>query len=447
VRRAPIEERATVPSADRAPRGRVVSITPVSVQADSRTFKQAASIARFGYESVVVEGEPSTVAASSLPFGLVSLSGGRPPTEMLPAAGPGRRALRSIVGFVGRAFRGLPRSWGDRLVLPVYAVDFVRSYARAYFVNPIRHIPPASLYILHSFQHFPAVYWLARKHHVPFIYDAHDFYSHLDQAGARTGMERVVYDPFYRWIERRCMRAATAVTTVSGGVSRLQQAAFGRAGIVLRNSHDPRLSREPRQHLRERLNLTDDDFLLVTVGQAKPGQAISEALEALAMLPEHVHLALVGRGYAQRLEDYASHPIRRRVHAVAPVDSDQVVTFIRTADASLVLYYGRSPNYEHCLPNGFFQSIAAGLPVLYPRLPELARLADEHGFGLAIDPRTPVSIRDAVTTLLDDPTRLAALRARAVAAGAALSWEREEEVLCALVARLLAPAGTAPRDS
>ncbi|MDQ7779190.1 MAG: hypothetical protein RDV41_05720, partial [Planctomycetota bacterium] len=48
----------------------IVSLTPLSVESDSRTFKQAASAARFGYRSIVVEGEPSRLPCTDLPFEL-----------------------------------------------------------------------------------------------------------------------------------------------------------------------------------------------------------------------------------------------------------------------------------------------------------------------------------------------------------------------------------------
>src|SRR5262249_23075584 len=53
----------------------VVSITPLPLRRDSRTFKQAGSVARFGYRSIVVEGQPSGFAVDDLPFQLVSMSG------------------------------------------------------------------------------------------------------------------------------------------------------------------------------------------------------------------------------------------------------------------------------------------------------------------------------------------------------------------------------------
>jgi hypothetical protein len=49
---------------------RIVSLTPSRVERDSRTFKEAASMARLGYDSHVVEALPSTSIEGALPFTL-----------------------------------------------------------------------------------------------------------------------------------------------------------------------------------------------------------------------------------------------------------------------------------------------------------------------------------------------------------------------------------------
>jgi glycosyltransferase involved in cell wall biosynthesis len=53
--------------------GTVVSITPIAVERDSRTFKQAASMTRLGYRSIVFEVEPSYALPAGLPFELITL--------------------------------------------------------------------------------------------------------------------------------------------------------------------------------------------------------------------------------------------------------------------------------------------------------------------------------------------------------------------------------------
>jgi hypothetical protein len=51
----------------------IVSVTPMAVCFDSRTFKTAASFQRFGLHSTVVEAIPSNVDREKIPFDLISL--------------------------------------------------------------------------------------------------------------------------------------------------------------------------------------------------------------------------------------------------------------------------------------------------------------------------------------------------------------------------------------
>ena len=87
----------------------------------------------------------------------------------------------------------------------------------------------------------------------------------------------------------------------------------------------------------------------------------------------------------------------------------------------------------NCLPNGFFQSFSAGLPLLYPELPEIKRLAEQYGLGLPIDPKSPESIRAAIMSMLQDGKSLAKYKENSLAARLALSWEQEEVILHDLV--------------
>jgi hypothetical protein len=119
------------------------------------------------------------------------------------------------------------------------------------------------------------------------------------------------------------------------------------------------------------------------------------------------------------------------------VKSNEVVPFIRTADASLILYYPLSANYENCLPNGFFQSIGAELPLLYPQLTEIKKLAEKYKLGIPVDPQSAQSIREAVMQLSEGPDVVSTYKKNLRAANLALSWEREESILYDLIRRVL----------
>jgi glycosyltransferase involved in cell wall biosynthesis len=272
---------------------------------------------------------------------------------------------------------------------------------------------------------------------VPFIYDAHDFYRRIEESEEHLPVEERWMKSVYAKVESLCVRKAAAVVTVSEGVAELHREAFGCQPVIIRNCQDPRLDRSPPQTLRRLLGLSDDEFLLVTVGQAKAGQALSEAFDAMRLLPDRVHLALVGARYEQHLEEIRGKGLEGRVHPVPPVKPYEVVPFIQSADAALILYYPRSVNYAYCLPNGFFQSVTAELPLLYPELREIKRVAEQYNLGIAIDPRSAESIRSGVAELLTDQEKLLTFKRNLRAAKHELSWEKEEILLKDLISKII----------
>ena len=401
-----------MPSESAPSRGRrVVSLTPLAVDRDSRTFKQAASVARMGLESVLVEGQESRLDPERLPF-----------------------ALRTV--------RSEPRRRAP--LVARYVAELVRTHARDLYVVMLRlwhygavtarTVPPASLYYLHSPLQYPAVL-LRGRGRARFVYDAHDFYP-----ADRTDE---LWDRLLTWLERRCVRDAAEVVTVTDGCAQLIEEFFGRRPVVIPNVHDPRIDEPPSADLRTALGLDADAFLVVMVGNAKPGTAVEEALEALAALPDRVHLAFVGGGWEAYAACIDERGLGSRVHLHPPVPPAQIAPLISTADAAVILYVPLTHDYLHALPNRFFLPISAGLPLIYPEsLNEIRALAREHELGIGFDPRRPATLATAIDRLLGDDRALRAYRANVRQAAETLSWERVEPRLQALIEASLNGAGT-----
>jgi glycosyltransferase involved in cell wall biosynthesis len=360
----------------------IVSITPIAVQRDSRTFKQAASMARLGYRSIVVEAEPSRSLDGGLPFELVTL-GGRPDPARAATSAPA----------------------------------------------PAQAAAGGDLYYLHSPLYFPAIWWRSRR--TPFVYDAHDLYWEMRRDGRElTAAVRGIW-AVWDVVERLCAARARCCVTVGDGVARYEHDRFGRDFVVVRNAHDARLDDSGVTGLRARLGLSETDFLLAVSGNFKHGRAAEPIMQAFSLLPDHAHLAFVGANY----DGFAA---RERVHFVPPVPPTQIVPLLATADAAAVLYLPATAGHRYALPNGFFHAVAAGTPVLYPRdLPDLRELAERYRLGWEIDPADHDSIEAAVRTLVDDPGMLARCRAHLREVRDELSWANEERVLERVVAGAL----------
>lgn len=382
----------------------IVSVTPVAVTSDSRTYKMAASFTRFGFKSIVVEGLKSNVQPQSMLFSLLHVQG-----DVIFSKADGSRKNPVLARRLSAEWF---KYWWLRLTKP--------------FMNQVRtfiSLPRASIYYLHSFYQWPAVFLKSMLVSAIYIYDAHDYY--LAENPGRLN----------RWLEALCIKYAGAIVTVSRGVAALLEKEYGCKPVVIRNCHDSRIEETPSQNLRQTLGLSAEDFLLVVVGQAKDGMAIREALEAMRNMPSHVHIAFVGKN-TQKYSVYVEQAqLGSQVHLVPPVIPSQIVPFIRSANAALILYYPRTENYENCLPNGFFQSVSAKLPILYPDLPEISRLAVEYQLGISINTQSAYDIANGILYFVENNG--AHYKDNLAKASCELSWEREELVLRDLVENFL----------
>lgn len=399
----------------------VVSLTPMPLDRDSRTLKIATSLARLGYRSVVVENLPSAPGRQTGEVEVVTLPGRRPaPASADPTtAAPPR-----------------PAPWlRERL----HFLVFLASYFIWRPLAGLSRVPRADLYYVHEYRLFPLV-WLLRlmRGRIPVIYDAHDIYQEVEASENLSPFWRAWFLPLLGRMEHWTSRHAKAVVTVGDGVGRRISAYLGKPCFVLRNCHDARLDQPSPWSLRQRAGVAPDDFLIVVIGNHKPGQAIEPLIAALARVTHPTHVVFLGRAYDQAPVLAQRHGVADRVHWVGPAQPECIVSCASEADAAALLYWPETENVRNILPNGFFQSLSAGLPLLYPPLPEILNIVRDRSVGREIDPQDVDSLHNALEQMTCDAEARDGWRRQAAALAEETGWIQEEKRLAALVAGILA---------
>lgn len=396
-----------------------VAVTPAEARRDSRALKQSMSLARAGFRSVLCEGKRSNPPIALSDVEIVGLYGAASSIRSAEASNHHRSDMATR--FKER-ITGASASWPEAWIgFAAYLVFYVGHF----IVGGLRHLPPASLYYLSEFSFFPAVWLKSKWHGAAIAYDARDYYVGIETASTKTRFQKLVVG-FGRIIERVCVREAQVFTTVGEGIASLFEREYGRRPEVIHNAHDGRIDQPCRQNLRQRTSLQSDVTLAVIVGNAKPGQDISGTLGALGRLPM-LHLALVGSGYRKNLASRSlSADVAARIHYIEDAPATEVVPLIRDADVALLIYYEHSENYRNALPNGFFQSVAAKLPLLHGGLPEISRVCREFDFGVTVAPDDT----DALTEMLTQVTRRSdwynEQKQRSARAALGLTWQKAE---------------------
>lgn len=96
-----------------------------------------------------------------------------------------------------------------------------------------------------------------------------------------------------------------------------------------------------------------------------------------------------------------------------------------------------SPSKTYCVPSKVFQYVAAGLPIVaISDEGALAALVREHGIGLHATPAQVETLAPALLDLLENPSHLAATRARVVAASETFSLRRQVATVSQLLDRI-----------
>ncbi len=405
-----------------------VSLTPAALEADSRAYRIARTLADAGFRSVVVEGRASRTRFWD--ERLVVRSAGRANTDSRPGSvlrpGRSRDAVLSLrEGRLG--------ALGEAMLYAGFRVHDWRRHVSA----PRRATPAARLYYLHSFEMYRAIAPFAARSGARIIYDAHDFYRGIEPPAAQLPFDRNRLRPFLDRLEGALVTMADAVVTVSNGVAELMRQSFGRRPVVIRNCHDARADRTGGFDLRAALRLAPSDRLCVVVGNWKPGMAVATAVEALARLPERFHLAFLGRGYEAVADALPHDRLGNRLHFGYAAAPDEIVPAIRTADLGLVIYEPCSENYRCALPNGFFQIVAAGLPLVRAPLAEIEAAIGCRPIGIRLERLDAAALAQAIECCAEDAGRF---RANAAALAGELSWEIEATRLRQLVDHVLAGA-------
>jgi glycosyltransferase involved in cell wall biosynthesis len=158
-------------------------------------------------------------------------------------------------------------------------------------------------------------------------------------------------------------------------------------------------------------------------GSIVPARLPTTVLTALAMLPEHVHLRVVGyetighKGYVRQLQELAAQlGITDRVEFLGPVPRGELLTLCRQCDVGLSLMPRQSLDHNEQTMTGAsnkpFDYLACGLALLVPDLSDWRALFVDGGYALPVDPADPASMATAVRWLLERPTELRAMGER-----------------------------------
>jgi len=253
---------------------------------------------------------------------------------------------------------------------------------------------------------------------------------------------------WYRRREARWVRRADAVVTVNDALADHCAGTwpFRERPTVLLNCQprwDPPATRP--DHIREAAGLPADRHVVLFLGRLGRERGLEAAAEAVVRL-EDAALVMLGftmhASWSRDLEAKGREPRFAGRHVVLPpVHPDAVRAWAASADASIIAVAANSLNQRLSTPNKFWESLAAGTPVVIGRDLEVMRgIVQADGLGAIADPADPEDLARALREVLEQPPEaLAAMRERCLRlCRERYNWEAAVLPYLALVGRLTA---------
>lgn len=317
-------------------------------------------------------------------------------------------------GAVTRPFK---RAGRHLVLIPHKPLMFFDYYWRAYRL--VRADPPQALHA-HDLNTLPVAAALARRLRLPLTYDAHELYPEISTLSEREAAT-------WRFLERHLVGRADHVLTVCGSIAAELERRYGTPRpTVLLNC-------PPARSMNGTSGGGDGEPVVLYQGGFAPHRGLDTLVRSAHGL-ERGRIVLMGWG---RLEDelrelIAREGLHERVGIVPPVPPAEVVARAAEASVGVIPYEPVGLNNTYTTPNKLFDYMAAGLPVVASRLPELIRFVEQGEMGLAFTPGDPAALAAALNEVLADPDRYDRMRARARESARRYTWERESPKLIAL---------------
>jgi len=240
---------------------------------------------------------------------------------------------------------------------------------------------------VHSLSVLPTAVALKLSKRAQLIYDPHELET--ERAGL-NGLRKVVS----KFMERTLMPFVSSIVVVSPSIQRWYEANYpGKPVYLIRNMPDGSASKNVKSKiLRKMVSASDGDILFIYQGLFGPGRGLEMILQAFTQTSnKEAHCVFMGNGALQPVIQEAAKN-HNNIHLIPPVEPSQVLSYSSGADIGLSVIENCCLSYHYCLPNKFFEYIAAGIPIIVSPCPDQAEIIAINENGWVIEESTDALI-------------------------------------------------------
>lgn len=177
---------------------------------------------------------------------------------------------------------------------------------------------------------------------------------------------------------------------------------------------------------------SDSDNLILNMGGLSHHRCILEIVQALEKISKkhHIKAVFAGNSDSKAIEQKLSKLSGwQQIQYLGYVSRTETQYLLSRANMSIVLY-SNQPNHLFASSNRFYESLAAGVPVIVPDFPFWKDMLSKYKCGVSVDTSNPDAIAKAIEFLLTHPEEAKQLGQNGRnAVRTSLNWEIEEEKL------------------
>lgn len=221
---------------------------------------------------------------------------------------------------------------------------------------------------------------------------------------------------FAYWFEKVCYKASSYIITLSPGMTQNIQRRFVIKNIIdVTNAANIALFSTPKDLPTSGLLSKKYAIYTGNIGEVNNSYWLYNAAKELKGLGrEDIKIVLIGEGQQrEELEALANREGVTNFIRLGLMPKSDLVAYVQHAFASLVPLKG-SPVLDTSSPNKFFESLAAGVPVIQNTQGWMKDFLVEHQVGLTLDPNDPKQLARALIKLNDDTEATRAMGVRAL---------------------------------
>lgn len=259
----------------------------------------------------------------------------------------------------------------------------------------------------------------------PVMVDAHE-YSPREFEDKR--LWRMLFGRYINDLCARYLPRAASMTTVCRGIADEYARVYGVKPLVIHNA-------PVHQHLAP-TPVVEGRIRLIHHGAAIRSRHLAVMIEMMGYLDQRFSLdfMLMDSDPAYLLELREAAKGDPRIRFIPPVPMPEICQHLNGYDMGVFLLPPVNFNYEHALPNKFFEFVQACLGVAIGPSPEMANLLRAYECGVVADSFAARSLAASLQQL--DTEAVTAFKQASHAAAAELNYERDGERLLSEVARL-----------